>query len=80
MEQVTLRPWGNSQGICIPKKILNELDIQVSDTLQIDVRNESIVLTKAFKHKSFEERLQEYDNQISVYSFDWGEPEGREIL
>ena len=80
MEQVTLRPWGNSQGICIPKKILNELDIQVSDTLQIDVRNESIVLTKAFKHKSFEERLQEYDNPISVYPFDWGEPEGREIL
>ena len=80
MEQVILRPWGNSQGICIPKKILNKLDIQVSDALQIDVCNDSIVLTKAFRHKTFEERLKEYDDNISVYSFDWGEPKGREIL
>ena len=80
MEQVILRPWGNSQGICIPKKILNQLGIQVSDTLQIDVTNDSIVLTKAFRHKTFEERLEEYDNQISVYPYEWGDPKGREIL
>ena len=33
-----------------------------------------------FKHKSLTERLEEYDGEIEVYEFDWGEPVGREIL
>lgn len=80
MEQIALRPWGNSQGIRIPKNILEKLNINVSDTLQIDVVGDSIVLKKAFKHKTFEERLEEYDGKISICDFDWGQPVGREIL
>lgn len=80
MEQIALRPWGNSQGIRIPKSILEKLNINVSDTLQIDVVGDSIVLRKAFKHKTFEERLEEYDGKISICDFDWGEPVGKEIL
>ena len=33
-----------------------------------------------FEHKSFVDRLEEYDGEIEVYEFDWGKPEGREIL
>lgn len=39
----------------------------------------SIVLNK-YKHKTFEERVAEYNGEISVYDFDWGEPVGKEIL
>ncbi len=35
---------------------------------------------KQFVHKSFEERLAEYNGEISVCDFDWGEPVGRELL
>lgn len=35
---------------------------------------------KAFKHRSFEERLKEYDGKITVGSYDWGNPKGREML
>ena len=35
---------------------------------------------KQFVHKSFEERLAEYNGEISVCDFDWGEPVGREFL
>lgn len=31
-------------------------------------------------HKSFEDRLKEYNGKISVCDFDWGEPLGREML
>ncbi len=31
-------------------------------------------------HKSFEERLAEYNGEIAVCDFDWGEPVGREML
>ena len=80
MEQVVLNHWGNSQGIRIPKSILEKAQLKVSDVLDIDVVDDAIVLRKAFKHKTFEERLAEYDGQISIQEFDWGEPAGRELL
>lgn len=33
-----------------------------------------------FEHKSFVERLKEYDGEIEVYEFDWGESVGREMM
>ena len=33
---------------------------------------------KSFIHKTFEERLAEFDGEISFYDFDWGEDKGRE--
>jgi hypothetical protein len=35
------------------------------------IMEQSIV--KTFKHRSFEERLAEYNGEISVCDFDWGE-------
>ncbi len=80
MEQVAIRTWGNSQGIRIPKDILNKLNLKSSDVLDILVKDDTIVLKKAFKHKTFEERLAEYNGKIEITEFDWGEPKGREIL
>ena len=80
MHSVLIRTWGNSQGIRIPKDILEKMDLKVSDVLNIEIENGAIVLRKQFVHKSFEERLQEYNGKISVCDFDWGEPKGRELL
>ena len=44
------------------------------------IENDSIVLRKQFVHKTFEERLAEFNGEITVCDFDWGEPVGREIL
>ena len=80
MEQVAIKSWGNSQGIRISKKVHDALDLKVSDVLDVIVENNSIVLRKNFKHKSFEERLAEYDGEITICEFDWGEPVGKEML
>jgi antitoxin MazE len=80
MDQVVIRSWGNSQGIRIPKAILKKMDINVSDTLQIEVENDAIVLKKAFKHRSFEDRVAEYNGEISICEYDWGKPAGREMF
>lgn len=80
MNEVTITAWGNSQGIRIPKSVLDKMNIHVSDVLQIQVTNDAIILKKKFQHKSFEERLAEYGGNISVYHFDWGEPKGREMV
>ena len=79
-DQVTIKPWGNSLGIRIPKKVLEKLGLHISDTLQIEVIDDSIVLKKTFKHKTFEERVAEYNGEISICDYYWGEPVGKEIL
>ena len=78
--QVTLKPWGNSQGIRIPKAILDMTQMKENDILLIEVKQETIILKKAFRHKSFEERLADYNGKITVCDFDWGDPEGRELI
>ncbi len=80
MDQVAIRSWGNSQGIRIPKDILDKMQLKVSDVMNIEVKDNAIVLRKQFVHKSFEERLAEYNGEITVCDFDWGNPVGREIL
>lgn len=80
MEQAAIRAWGNSQGIRISKKVMEKLDLKVSDVLDVTVENNTLVLRKSFEHKTFEERLAEYNGEISVEPFDWGEPAGKEIL
>ena len=79
-EQISVCEWGNSSAIRLPKKILEKLNIKVSDVLEIQASGDTITLKKVFKHKSLKERLAEYDGKIEVAEFDWGEPQGREIL
>lgn len=78
--QVAIKPWGNSQGIRIPKHILDKANLKSSDMLSIELRDDRIILKKVFQHKTFEERLSEYDGKINICDFDWGEPKGREML
>ena len=80
MDTVSVRQWGNSQGIRIPQAILKKLDINLSDELTIEVEDRAIVLRKKFRHKSLEERIAEYDGAIEVMDYDWGEPVGKEML
>ncbi len=55
---------------------MNRLD----DILNIEVSNDEVELKKAYKHKTFEERLAEYNGEISMVEMDWGMPKGREML
>ena len=50
------------------------------DVLDIELKDDAIERRKQFIHKTFEERLAEYDGEITVCDFDWGESVGREIM
>jgi len=43
-------------------------------------RSDSETIPADFRHRTFEERLAEYDDEISGFVFDWGEPVGLEML
>ena len=78
--QSQVKKWGNSQGIRIPKEVLQEADIAVDDMLDVKVSNGVIMLVKPFRHKTLEERVAEYGGKRDLDGeYDWGEPVGREI-
>lgn len=52
----------------------------VTENIEIEAENTSAIKQNCLLHKTFEDRLAEYNNRISVCRFDWGEPKGREIL
>lgn len=74
-----LRSWGNSQGIRIPKEILQEVSFSLNDNIDISVSDGKIILYETFTHKTLEERAAEYGGKLFLDGeYDWGEPVGRE--
>ena len=78
--QTQVKAWGNSQGIRIPKEILQTAGISLEEILDISVTNGVITLVKTIKHKTLEERAAEYNGQLNLDGeYDWGTPVGREV-
>lgn len=76
---VKIRTWGNSQGIRIPKEILDDAGVRVDDLLDISASDGVIILSRPFHHRSLEERAKAYCGKLNLDGeFDWGEPVGRE--
>ena len=74
--------WGNSLGIRLPKKIVNELNISDGTMLDVKVVDNQIILDpkdeidKLFSNFDFEEF---YKNN-KLEEIDFGEPVGNEIF
>lgn len=78
--KVQVKEWGNSQGIRIPKEILQDAGISMNEVLNINVANGTIVLSKTFRHRTLEERAAEYGGQLNLDGeYDWDAPVGREV-
>ena len=75
-----IKAWGNSQGIRIPKDLLEGMGIRLNDFLNIEVQGDNIILSKTFKHKTLEERAAEFSGKVGPYEeFEWDGPVGREV-
>ena len=73
--QVQVKEWGNSQGIRLPKEILQDAGIALNEVLDVVVSNGTIKLEKTWKHKTLEERAAEYGGELNLDGeYDWGEP------
>ena len=72
--------WGNSQGIRISKKVLQNARIGLNDQVEITARDNMIIIVPSNK-KTLSWYLDGYDDEPDRY--DWGnsdEPKGRELL
>ena len=81
-EVLKIQKWGNSQGIRLPKTLLELLKWENNDKLEIIVENENIRIKKinsSKKRKNIKELFTNYEREYEVQEIDWGEPEGKEI-
>ena len=84
----TIQKWGNSQGLRIPKPMLESVGIRENDRVELIQTADSITIKKAvaLPHQTLEQRLVEfYEKPIEDIErcqekeMDWGKAEGREI-
>ena len=64
--QTTIAKWGNSQGIRLPKILLESANLTDSDTVNVLAENNSIIITKVEnkkKHIPLAERLKNWNGQ-----------------
>ena len=83
----TIQRWGNSQGLRIPKALLEALGLRENDRVELTKTDDSITIKKAAAtpHKTLEERLTafygkpvEEITRIQSEEIDWGKSEGHE--
>ena len=72
--------WGNSQGVIIPKKLLQHAGFRLDEKVDIKVDGSSLIITPVTK-KTLEWYLEGYEGELDRY--DWGtddNPVGRELI
>lgn len=76
----TIKKWGNSQGIRLPKSILEDVNLKENDEIEIRVINGMIQIKSIKKHLTLKERLEGYsEDQLKSNEWDIGKREGQEF-
>ncbi len=76
-----IQKWGNSQGIRIPKNILEKSFIKPGEEVSLTVEYGNIIITPTNKvHGKYAigDLIAEMPADYKVSEEDWGEPEGKE--
>lgn len=77
----TIQKWGNSQGIRLPKHLLNALRWTEDEQVEIKTQGNKIVIEQVAskKHRTIAELFEGYSGNYTPEEIDWGEPTGREV-
>ena len=76
----TIQRWGNSQGVRLPKKLLNEAMLRENDEVEIVATKREITIRKARRHESLDVLFAGYEGDYTPLEFDTGNDVGREVV
>lgn len=76
---VTIQKWGNSQGIRIPKTILDAVHWDENEKLTITTKDDKIIIERAEKRKNIKDLFADFNGEYVPVEVNWGEPVGEEI-
>ena len=80
IEVSKIQKWGNSQGIRIPKKMLETLDLKVNDSISIEEGENCLKIKKVEEKSSNIEKLfLNYEDEYEKIDLDWDNEVGKEI-
>lgn len=76
----TIVKWGNSQGVRIPKPLLENIGLAENDAVELVLEQDRIVIKKADTKKrlTLAELFEGYTCAYAPQEVDWGEPRGKE--
>jgi antitoxin MazE len=75
--RITLKKWGNSVGLRLPKVVLAQLGVAPNEPVDLTITAGTLVITKpATSLNELVDRITP-TNQHSIV--DWGKPVGREV-
>lgn len=78
---IKVQRWGNSQGLRLCKRILEDANITIGDDVDVVVRDGVIVITPVTRVRgkySLESLVARIPRGYRAQEEDWGEPVGRE--
>lgn len=73
--QTTVKKWGNSYAIRVPKHIIEDLNMKQDSVLDMVVEDNQIVLTHNKKEQELKKLLRGVNRQKEI---DWGDARGKE--
>lgn len=76
-----IRKWGNSQGVRIPKHLLDAVKLTANDEVIIRAENDTLIIEKAAPtqpRKTIKELFADYNGEYTPEEIDWGEKAGKE--
>lgn len=81
MTATTIQKWGNSQGIRIPKYLLDSLQWTQGEKIIMRAQNNCLVVEQAPKtqSKTIQRLFENFNGDHMPCEMDWGKPEGREV-
>ena len=74
--------WGNSQGIRLPKILLDAVGLSDNDSVEIIAENNMLIIKPARERITIDKLFENWDGDAPEL-FDWGDldaPVGRELI
>jgi len=76
-----IQKWGNSQGIRVPKSILEQCHISIGEELEILAEGEEITIKPISKIRGkykLDDLVKKIPHDYKTKETDWGLPQGKE--
>ena len=76
-----IQKWGNSQGLRLPKRVLEDACISVGDDIDVTTRDGVIIIAPVRRvrgKRDLKELVSRIPKNYEIAEIDWGEPVGRE--
>jgi len=77
-----VQKWGNSQGLRLAKRVLEDAHISIGDDVDVTIRDGTIIIAPIKRvrgKRSLQELVSRIPKDYEAAEVDWGNPTGREV-